>query len=202
MGLRSFSSETSREGPITRLRPVLAAANLSPRRPVEPPVFILPLTGTRVQIYIQRTPGRFGDGAGGSQTDVEPSAHAVRDQPCDLNGHQGHRKGPPAHVAQPCIPPQPANRGGSGEGEVARSNYACERRRERRGLGKKVHGRAQDRPRQGQRRRRGRRTRTKERRTLRTWRNKSSPRRPPRLSARTRRRPKHARETKPWRKFY
>ena len=32
MGLRSFSSETSREGPITRLRPVLAAANLSPRR--------------------------------------------------------------------------------------------------------------------------------------------------------------------------
>ena len=31
MDLRSFSSESSREGPITRLRPVLAAANLSPR---------------------------------------------------------------------------------------------------------------------------------------------------------------------------
>ena len=31
VGSRSFSSETSREGPITHLRPVLAAANLRPR---------------------------------------------------------------------------------------------------------------------------------------------------------------------------
>ena len=80
-------------------------------------------------------------GSGGSQTGVEPSAHAVRDQPCDLNGRQGHRKGAAARVAQPRIPREAADRGGGGEGEGARSKDGRERRRERRGVCARVHPR-------------------------------------------------------------